>query len=253
MEKSYNTQRLEVCSPANTHTTHSSFSLKKILTCTCLHTLSDPYQKKNRKKNDRFNGKQFTTQPLKRSCGLKGTTGTVLSNNMFSTYEGYSKRPDPYKQQVKYLETQPPDKRRKGFGSGDAFKTDEFTNVIRTETYREQLRREKLITNKHMEAQYGDESKDETNKSEEAEDVDNTLFSTIHSSKPDVFGSDRLRKLRQKERNVGFHRLSSREYGTLCSDKKIIFTAKGKHGSTSATSEFFDTGHLGVGRNDDLM
>ena len=172
---------------------------------------------------------------------------------MFSNYDGYSKKPDPYKPQVRYIDSQPPDKRNKGFGSGDAFKTDEFTNVIRTETYREQMRREKRITNKHMEAQYADESKDENVQEEDDEDTDNTLFSTIHSSTPDVFGSDRLRALRKKNRNCGFHRLSSREYGTLCDDKKIIFTAKGKYGSSNCTSQFFDKGHLGVGRNDDLM
>jgi hypothetical protein len=216
----------------------------------------DPYDKKGRKKNARFNGKQFTTQPLKKSCGLAGTTGTVLANNMFSNYDGYSKRPDPYKAQVKYIETQPPDKRNKGFGSGDAFKTDEFTNVIRTETYREQMRREKRITNKHMEKQYAKETKEAKNdavEDQEDEDTDTTLFSTIHSSTPDVFGADRLRALRKKNRNCGFHRLSSRDYGTLCDDKKIIFSAKGKFGSNNCTSQFFDKGHLGVGRNDDLM
>ena len=154
---------------------------------------------------------------------------------------------------MKYIESQPPDKRNKGFGSSDAFKTDEFTNVIRTETYREQMRREKAITNKHMEAMYGSKPTEEEVKEEVDEDTDNTLFSTIHSSKPDVFGSDRLNALRKKERNVGFHRLSSRDYGTLCGDKKIIFSAKGKFGTNNCTSQFFDKGHLGVGRNDDLM
>lgn len=215
----------------------------------------DPYDKKNRKKNPRYNGKQFTTQPLKKSCGL-GTDnclpGTVLNTNLFSAYEGYSKRPDPYKPQVKYLETQPPDKRQKGFGSGDAFKTDEFTNVIRTETYREQLKREKKITNAHMEKMYG-KQEDAEQEEEEDLDTDNTLFSTVHSTKPDLFRGARLRELRKKERNVGFHRLSSRDYGKLCDDKKIIFAAKGKFGSIDATAQFFDSGHLGVGRNNDLL
>ena len=45
----------------------------------------DPYDKKGRSKNARFNGKQFQTQPLKKSCGLaSGSAGTVLNNNLFS-------------------------------------------------------------------------------------------------------------------------------------------------------------------------
>ena len=174
-------------------------------------------------------------------------------------YDGYSKKPDPYRSQVKYLDTQPPDKRNKGFGSGDAFKTDEFTNVIRTETYREQLRNEKNIMNARMRKQIAAEEKstgaNDTKQEEEDEEdeTDTTLFSTINSTKPDVYGSARLKKLRQQERNVGFHRLASRDYGLLCDDKKIIFSAKASFGSVDCTAQFFDSGHLGVGRNDDLM
>jgi hypothetical protein len=193
---------------------------------------------------------------LKKSCGLANTLpGTVLNNNLFSAYDGYSKKPDPYRMQVKYLETQPPDKRRRGFGSGDAFKTDEFTNVIRTETYREQLKREKKITDARFfeEKSAANESKQNIAMEEEKDEIDNTLFSTTHSTKPDVYGKARLKALRQKERNVGFHRLASRDYGLLCDDKKIIFSAKAKFGSVDCTAQFFDKGHLGVGRNDDLM
>ena len=223
----------------------------------------DPYDKKGRSKNARFNGKQFQTQPLKKSCGLaSGSAGTVLNNNLFSAYDGYSKKPDPYRSQVRYMDTQPADKRNKGFGSGDAFKTVEFTNVIRTETYREQLRREKNITNARMrkvreaeqkaaeaEPGYSDTKEEE----DEGDETDTTLFSTINSTRPDVYGKARLKKLRQQDRNVGFHRLASRDYGLLCDDKKIIFSAKAKFGSIDCTAQFFDSGHLGVGRNDDLL
>ena len=182
----------------------------------------------------------------------------MLKNNLFSAYDGYSKKSDPYQSQVKYLQTQPPDKRRKAFGSGDAFKSDEFTNAIRTETYREQLKKEKRTTDKHREKQWaaenaGGAAKVMKNKEEEDDETDNTLFSTMHSSTPDVYGSARLKALRQKTRNVGYHRLASREYGQLCDDKQIIFSAKAKYGSIDCTAQFFDTGHLGVGRNDDLL
>lgn len=41
-----------------------------------------------------------------------------------------------------YLSTQPLDKRSKGFGSRDASRRDEFTSSIRTEQYRQSIRKE---------------------------------------------------------------------------------------------------------------
>lgn len=41
-----------------------------------------------------------------------------------------------------YLSTQPLDKRAKGFGSRDASRRDEFTSAVRTEQYRQSIRKE---------------------------------------------------------------------------------------------------------------
>eukprot|EP01033_Poteriospumella_lacustris_P007313 gene7313-5260_t len=46
---------------------------------------------------------------------------------------------------IKYITTQPLDQRKNGFGTKDANKRDEFCNDIRTEQYRETLRKEKLL------------------------------------------------------------------------------------------------------------
>lgn len=46
---------------------------------------------------------------------------------------------------IKYITTQPLDQRKKGFGTKDANKRDEFCNDIRTEQYRETLRKEKSL------------------------------------------------------------------------------------------------------------
>jgi hypothetical protein len=46
---------------------------------------------------------------------------------------------------IKYITTQPLDQRKRGFGTKDANKRDEFCNDIRTEQYRETLRKEKLL------------------------------------------------------------------------------------------------------------
>ena len=62
------------------------------------------------------------------------------------------------------------------------------------------MRREKAITNKHMEAVRSKPTEEE--KEEVGEDTDNTL-STIRSSKPDMFGSDRLNALRKRSATLG--------------------------------------------------
>lgn len=208
-------------------------------------TIGDPYDNVKKTKNARFTGKQFSTVPAQREAGL--TNGTVLKNAVFSSFE---RKPDPFTPAIPYSKTQPLDQRKKAFGSGDAAKTDEFTNTIRTEMYREQLRRERQITKNWTVAgsKDGEAKKAENNAGKAAQDdtVDNTLFSQIHSSKRDVFGSDRLNELRKRERRLGHHMLSSRDYGQHCDDRKVIFSASAKHGSVSKTSEFFNKGHLTI-------
>jgi hypothetical protein len=50
--------------------------------------------------------------------------------------------PSVFKESNMYLTTQPLDKRAKGFGSKDASRRDEFTSSIRTEQYRQSIRKE---------------------------------------------------------------------------------------------------------------
>lgn len=50
--------------------------------------------------------------------------------------------PEGYKEGIKYTSTQPLEGRKRGFGTKDASKRDEFSNNIRTEQYRETLRKE---------------------------------------------------------------------------------------------------------------
>lgn len=50
--------------------------------------------------------------------------------------------PSVFKESNMYLSTQPLDKRSKGFGSRDASRRDEFTSSIRTEQYRQSIRKE---------------------------------------------------------------------------------------------------------------
>jgi hypothetical protein len=46
---------------------------------------------------------------------------------------------------VGYLKKQPPESRKSGFGSRDATKFDEFSQTIRTQQYRDTLKKEQKI------------------------------------------------------------------------------------------------------------
>jgi hypothetical protein len=50
--------------------------------------------------------------------------------------------PSVFKESNMYLSTQPLEKRVKGFGSHDASRRDEFTSSVRTEQYRQSIRKE---------------------------------------------------------------------------------------------------------------
>jgi hypothetical protein len=205
-------------------------------------TLGDPYVKGKREKNARFNGKQLGVKQCPKPAGLG--TGTILPKALFRSYEYKS---DPFKPAVPYSKTQPMENRKLGFGSHDAHKTDEFTNVIRTETYRYQLKQEfKHINKVNKNLLAGEEQKGDAEKVED--DDAPTLYEILHSKEADLFGSDRRRALRQKKRNTGHFQLSSMDVGVKCGDNKIIAANKSTHGAKNVTSQFFDTTHLCVGQ-----
>jgi hypothetical protein len=55
---------------------------------------------------------------------------------------------DKYSDKLMYKDTQPPESKKKGFGTSDFSKRDEFSNTIRTAQYREQLDKELIFTKK---------------------------------------------------------------------------------------------------------
>ena len=77
-----------------------------------------------------------------------------------------------------------------------------------------------------------------------------TLYETLHSKDDDLFGPDRLKALRSRKRNTGFHILSSDAIGTRCGDARVIQNNKSTFGTKNVTSQFFDTTHLTVGQGD---
>lgn len=60
--------------------------------------------------------------------------------------------PEGYKETYKYITTQPLDSRKNGFGSKDASRRDEFSNSIRTEQMRENIRKEIDMLNSNKDA-----------------------------------------------------------------------------------------------------
>ena len=63
--------------------------------------------------------------------------------------------PDKYVEQLPYAKTQPYDTRKLGFGTHDASKRDEFTDRVRTEQYRDLLKREKRILQRNEQKRGG--------------------------------------------------------------------------------------------------
>ncbi|CAB1104240.1 unnamed protein product [Ectocarpus sp. CCAP 1310/34] len=85
---------------------------------------------------DRWKGKGLSVPQIPKNA----------ENGNFSRLEY---RNEPYADMEKFSKTQPLDKRKLGFGTKDAFRPGEFTATIRTEQYRDLLRAEKNIMEKH--------------------------------------------------------------------------------------------------------
>merc|ERR1712028_213402 len=102
-------------------------------------TIADPYGKKTQGLS-RHKKKQFLTEP-----GHLGRS----NDTMFCKSFPWLSEGDKYKGQQMYLKTQPLASRKKGFLSSDAHRTDEFTNVCRTEQHRWALGREAAMKKLH--------------------------------------------------------------------------------------------------------
>lgn len=63
-------------------------------------------------------------------------------------FTNYGYKPDPYNDRTRYLESQPLDSRKLGFGSHDAWKRTEFTNTPRARQHAEVVQRETRWMNK---------------------------------------------------------------------------------------------------------
>ena len=168
---------------------------------------------------------------------------------------------EEYFQQIPYTKTQPPDQRKLGFGSKDAFKTDEFTNTIATEVYRDTLRKEMKMKKRSdvilakRRAQLGESEPDairiarEELEQEKEETEAPTLYDLVHDPSLETYGAERKAQLLPKTRLMRFGGRVPMSYdiGFSCDDAKTIARNRATCGIEHATASFFDSGHMQLG------
>ena len=101
-------------------------------------SIGDPYKVSVEELPERWKQKQLSTSHF------------PLKNGLFTKLE-YNK--EKYAEIEQYTKTQPLDKRKLGFGSHDAYKSGEFTSTIATERYRNCVKNEMKLLDRHQKKQ----------------------------------------------------------------------------------------------------
>ena len=164
--------------------------------------------------------------------------------------------PSGYLEATRYLSTQPLGNRKLGFGSKDAFKTDEFSNAIRTSQYREGIKKEMNMAKERGQGEKTQKLIDEHNKrtpptkyagKDYAEKVPQYDIGRERITPFDSKSSkDTYYKFDDKNgKNCGMHRCVSADVGKSAWDQKY---QPPKHGGRSEVQNFFDKSHLTVSR-----
>lgn len=107
-------------------------------------TIGDPYKDPSRRLPGRWKAKQMGTARCPENAG-GGYFGLMGQPFIYV--------PDRYEEQMPYAKAQPLASRKLAFGTHDASKRDEFTHRMRTEQYRELLKREKRLLRPISEAE----------------------------------------------------------------------------------------------------
>lgn len=225
-------------------------------------TIGDPYGKKPAAKPS-YKGKQFQTDPAK-----QGQTAGYFSANNYST--------SLYLDTKAYIQIQPKDVRKLGFGSHDARRRDEFTLDIRARQWREKLKTENgfakagIMASKSARQMEDEESEEIPKSKEELEFQRQRKYRERYADKPDLFQTRVPFSLYDigREATTPFDNKSSRDtfydlhqvaqrgkrrpgscptsyetYGNF----DVYPTDKPKYGSVTETKAFYDHGHLSHG------
>jgi len=218
-------------------------------------SIGDPYTKDKKAASSRFGGKQFMTNPGILTKGAIGYFSQLGVNKPYAS--------EPYKETMPYFRTQPPDKRKLGFGSHDASKRDEFMTGIRTEQYREQLKAEAKILSEIEERNKAQGLTHEVAVDDKEAPPPHGLKVARHlydigrdaetefdprSNRDTWYNALRCKSRVRTDRRLGGGWVSSSEVGTgIAALDHGQF--KAKHGHIKATKTFFDRSHLNVGAN----
>lgn len=213
-------------------------------------TINDPYVDEKDKRPTRWKDKQFATtaHPENAGGGYFGLMG-----------EPFTYVPDRYVEQLPYNKTQPSETRKLGFGTHDASKRDEFTQRIRTEQYRDLLKREKRLMGKGLvdakiekkirEVQTRGDAKEREERARCGLNPPRHLYD-IGRNRETAFDphmtADRFYntfKARKREPRRGTHRTASQDIGDGAWAYK--YNAE-QHGRSHATRSFYSRGHIEV-------
>jgi hypothetical protein len=161
---------------------------------------------------------------------------------------------------IKYISTQPLDQRKKGFGTRDANRRDEFCNDIRTEQYRETLRKEKSLNaesadviQEKLAKLMGDKSKFDTMFKSGSMDDSQSLYGT-RVRQFDI-GRTRITPFDPKSTKDTFYKFGNTEQKRFGETPKPASTEVGgaawevtykppTYGGRSEVKNFYDKSHL---------
>lgn len=213
-------------------------------------SINDPYKKDKDVLPPRWREKQMVVQnhPINAGGGFFGLMGRA-----------FDYMPDKYVEQLPYAKSQPSAERKLGFGTHDASKRDEFTQRIRTEQYRDLLKREKRLLGKGLvDAKLADkvkamteagDKKDFANRKKCGLDEPGHLYDIGRSRETNFdphMHSDRFYntyEARKREKRLGSHRTASQDIGE---GAWAIRQSKENHGRSHATRTFYNRGHLEI-------
>jgi len=222
--------------------------------------IGDEYVKK-KVPNPRYKNKQFQTQPPK-----KGQTAGYFVSDTF-TYSS-----SEYQDTKKYLKIEPRNKRKKGFGSNDARRRDEFTLDVRARQWREKLKGEASYSQASLEAA-SEEAKTMSTDPAEVEDQRKMEYTQKYEEYPQLFqtrvpfdlyeigrpeGSTPIcnkcsRDTFYCKHRVGSGPITNRRPGDLSTSYNQIgsfdayrIVQKPEYGKKEETKHFYDNSHLGT-------
>lgn len=194
----------------------------------------DPFMKPREKilSDDRFRGKQFRVDKY------------LSASRLFSKFPfTFQNKHDIFQDRISFLKLE----RKKGFGSCDPAKRDEFSHTATIAKHKETIYKEKKLAALFQRRMHHanserlvlvDDAKlsDEENKNGTEEEEEFEYDKSV--------GLEKEKKKREYKKR-SFLNLTSEAYGEDCGNKKHL-KKYSKHARTKSTAQLYDVGHLHV-------